>query len=206
MKYQILDMYSSIAQFELECDSLRECVVAAVNAGANLSGADLSGADLDGANLRSANLRSADLSGADLSGANLRCANLSGADLSGADLDGANLRCANLSGTDLSGADLSGADLSGANLGEEKGTLVGGGYFSCGPQGSRNDYLQAFHTNNGIWVKAGCFFDLLEKFREEVCRTHGEKSKHGKVYLSIADLIGLKFSEDTTEDHWDKVK
>ena len=136
MKYQILDMYSSIAQFELECDSLRECVVAAVNAGANLSGADLSG----------------------------------------------------------------------ANLGEEKGTLVGGGYFSCGPQGSRNDYLQAFHTNNGIWVKAGCFFDLLEKFREEVCRTHGEKSKHGKVYLSIADLIGLKFSEDTTEDHWDKVK
>ena len=125
---------------------MRDAVLAAITAKANLRGADLSeadlsaadlrGADLRGANLRWADLREADLREADLSGANLswanlrwanlswadlrevglREANLSGANLSGADLREADLREADLSGANLSWANLSGADLSGANL------------------------------------------------------------------------------------------
>ncbi len=100
---------------------VREAVVAAAKAGADLSGANLSGAYLSGANLTSADLTSAYLSGADLRGANLtsaylRGANLSGARLTYAYLSGADLRGANLTSADLTSAYLSGADLRGANL------------------------------------------------------------------------------------------
>ncbi len=76
-----------------EADNMREAVIAALKAGANLWGADLRGADL----------RDADLRGADLRGADLRGANLWGADLRGADLRGANLWGADLWGADLWG-------------------------------------------------------------------------------------------------------
>jgi uncharacterized protein YjbI with pentapeptide repeats len=74
-----------------EAGDLRDAVMQAVAAGANLDGANLDGANLDGANLRGANLR----------GANLVRANLDGANLDGANLDGANLRGANLRGANL---------------------------------------------------------------------------------------------------------
>ena len=51
--------------------TLKDAVMAAVKARADLSGADLRGADLSGAYLRGAYLRGADLSGADLSGEKL---------------------------------------------------------------------------------------------------------------------------------------
>jgi hypothetical protein len=140
MKLRIKTLGGSVL-FESEAQSLRELILGAVKAKANLcradlsgaylsgaylsganlcradlSGAYLSGADLSGAYLSGANLCRADLSGAYLSGANLSGAYLSGAYLRGADLSGANLCRADLSGADLSGADLSRADLSGANL------------------------------------------------------------------------------------------
>jgi hypothetical protein len=82
--------------FEAAVATVKELLLAALLAGANLRYANLSGADLryanlSGANLRYANLRYADLSGADLSGADLSGADLSGAHLSGADLRGADL-------------------------------------------------------------------------------------------------------------------
>ena len=106
MKLQIKSWLNGAVLFELETETMRLCVEAAINSRANLSGA----------NLYSANLYGAKLSGANLSGANLYSANLYGAKLSGADLSGADLSGANLSGANLSGADLSGADLYGANL------------------------------------------------------------------------------------------
>ena len=124
-----------------------------------------------------------------------RGTNLYGADLGGADLGAANLYAADLSGANLSGADLSGANLSGANLGKKVGKLKGQGYFATGPLGSRNDTLQAFHTDKGIFVKTGCFFDSLEAFRAAVIKTRGEDSKHGKLYLGVANLIEYKFGE-----------
>ena len=101
--------------------SLKEAVVGAVAAGADLRwadlhGANLHGADLHGADLDGANLHGANLHGADLHGANLRGANLHGADLHGANLRGANLHGANLHGADLRWADLDGANLHGADL------------------------------------------------------------------------------------------
>ncbi len=80
---------------------IREAIVEAVAARANLRGANLIGADLRDANLRDANLRGANLSGAYLIDANLSGAYLIDANLSGANLSGANLRGANLSGAYL---------------------------------------------------------------------------------------------------------
>ena len=123
-----MDLFNHITKeviFSAEVPSVKDLLLAAIVAKANLSGADLSGANLSWADLYRANLYRADLSGADLSGANLSGADLSGANLyranlyranlSGADLSGANLYRANLSGANLSGADLSGTDLSGVN-------------------------------------------------------------------------------------------
>ena len=80
--------------FSAAVTTVKDLVMAAVVAGANLYGADLYGANLSGANLSRANL----------SGANLYGANLYGADLYGADLRGANLSGATLYGANLYGA------------------------------------------------------------------------------------------------------
>jgi uncharacterized protein YjbI with pentapeptide repeats len=111
--------------------SVKDAVVAAVKAGADLTGAilaraDLTGANLDGANLAGANLTDAylaradltdvNLAGANLAGANLTDAYLTRANLEGADLARANLSYAYLAGADLAGADLVRANLTGANL------------------------------------------------------------------------------------------
>jgi uncharacterized protein YjbI with pentapeptide repeats len=109
-----------------EAASLRDAVIAAVKAGADLSDADLARANLAGAYLRDADLARANLAGAylrdaDLADANLADANLAGAYLRDADLADANLADANLAGAYLAHADLAGAylvhaDLAGANL------------------------------------------------------------------------------------------
>jgi hypothetical protein len=188
-------------------ESLRDVVVQAVREGAdlsdaNLSGANLSGADLSGANLSGAYLSGADLSGADLRGAYLRGAYLSGADLSGADLSGAYLhnaylRNANLSGADLHNAylhnaDLRGADLRGAYLRGADGnklTLAGRRpILILGPLGSRGDYLTAYTTDSGVYVRAGCFFGSLDAFRAAVADTHGD-SIHGREYVAAIAMI-----------------
>ncbi len=189
MKHQIKSRYDDRVLYELECESIKECVESAVKGGANLGGADLGGANLRGANLGGAYLGGAYLGGAYLGGANLR-----GADLRGAYLRGAYLGGAYLGGANLGGANLRGADLRGADLGENFGKLLDKGYFSAGPLGSREDYLQAFHTEKGIFIKAGCFFDSLEAFRAAVTEKHGETSKHGKLYLGMANVIEFKFA------------
>ena len=170
--------------------------------GAYLSGANLRGAYLIGANLRGADLRGADLSGADLSGADLIGANLSNADLSNADLRGAYLSGAYLIGADLIGANLRDANLIGANL---RGANLSGAYLigaypiaadligarsilMLGPLGSRSDYLTAYTTDAGVYVRAGCFFGSLADFRAAVADTHGD-SIHGREYAAAIVMI-----------------
>jgi hypothetical protein len=99
-----------------EAADLRDAVMQAVAAGANLGGADLGDANLGDANLRGANLGGANLRGANLGVANLGGANLGDANLGGANLRGANLRGANLGDANLGDANLRGANLRGANL------------------------------------------------------------------------------------------
>ena len=119
MNYQITHRYSpgtviwsgEIADCESEARQKGYAVIAAFEAGANLTGAYLTGA-----NLTDADLTGAYLTGADLTGAYLARAYLTGADLTGADLTGAYLTGANLTGAYLTGAYLARANLAGANL------------------------------------------------------------------------------------------
>ena len=114
--------------------------------------------------------------------ADLRGANLRGADLRDADLADANLRDANLRGADLTGANL-------ADANDKKLTLIGNRpYISIGPIGSRNDALQAFITDAGAYVRAGCFFGSLDEFRSAVDIEHGD-NRHGREYAAAIALI-----------------
>ena len=97
------------------------------------------------------------------------------------------LEKATASKANLYGADLYGANLGGANLGEKK--LVGDRpFFTIGPIGSRSDYLQAFITDSGVMIRAGCFFDTRDQFELAVAETHG-MNNHGTEYLAALALI-----------------
>ena len=172
MKFEIKHRFSGAALFSLETESTKLCVEAAVNAGANLADANLRGANLAGANLRGAYLADANLAGAYLAGANLRGAYLTDANLAGAYLAGANLR---------------GAYLTDAN-GKKIKTIGDRPLLVLGPLGSRADYLQAWLTDAGVYVRAGCFWDTLEKFCAAVTETHGS-GVHAQEYAGAIVLI-----------------
>ena len=116
----------------------------------------------------------------------------SGADLSGAYLGGADLGEADLGEADLSVADLSRADLSGAKLKTKcyKNLLLVGKrpVLQVGPLGSRADYLVAFLTDNGVYIRTGCFFDTLQAFALAVVKEHGE-NVHAAEYNAAVGLI-----------------
>jgi hypothetical protein len=190
---EIKHRFSGSVLFSLETESLKLCVEAAVKGGANLGGANLDGAYLDGANLGGANLGGANLDGANLGGAYLGGAyldgaNLGGANLGGANLDGANLGGANLGGAYLDGANLGGAYLDGANLGGA-GKLIGDRpIIQISPIGSRSDFLTAYITDNGIFLKTGCFFGTVENFKSAIKNTHGDNI-HAEEYTAALTLI-----------------
>ena len=99
----------------------------------------------------------------------------------------ANLYGANLSGAYLRGADLYDANLRDAYLRGKK--LVGDRPFlTIGPIGSRSDYLQAFITDAGVMIRAGCFFDTRDQFALAIAETHG-MNNHGTEYLAALALI-----------------
>ena len=100
MKFEIKDRITKNLILSFECESMRDCIEAAIK-----ERVDLTRVDLTRAHLSCADLSCADLSGADLSRADLTHANLSRADL----------RDANLTGAYLTGADLRDANLRGAN-------------------------------------------------------------------------------------------
>ena len=94
---------------------------------------------------------------------------------------------ADLRGADLRGADLRGADLRGAD--GEKLTLVGGRpLLIIGPIGSREDWLHAFITDRGVYVKTGCFFGTLGEFTAAVSKEH-KGNNHATEYTSAISLI-----------------
>ena len=106
-----------------------------------------------------------------------------GAYLRGAYLRGAYLRGANLDGANLRGAYLGGADLDGA------GKLIGDRpIIQISPIGSRSDYLTAYITDNGIFLKTGCFFGTIENFKTALQNTHGNNT-HAEEYTAALTLI-----------------
>ena len=205
MKIQIKARFSAAVLFEHEAENNTVSITlqAAVKArayldGANLAGAYLAGANLDGAYLDGANLAGAFLARAKLDGANLDGANLAGANLAGANLDGAYLAGANLAGANLDGANLAGANLDGAYLAgaylagaylQDKSKLVGERpIIQIGPIGSRCAYFVAYLTDQGLRLRAGCFFGTRAEFEAKLSDTHKD-SQHAKEYRAALALI-----------------
>ena len=125
-------------------------------------------------------------------GANLRGADLRGADLGGADLGGANLGGVNLRDANLRGADLGGANLGGANL-RDAGKLTSiDDVLIVGPIGSRSAHTQIYRTDNGIYVKCGCFFGTINEFASKVHETHQE-NKYERDYNNLINYAKIRF-------------
>ena len=146
----------------------------------------------DAENMKEAVLRAhkenANLGDANLRGANLRGANLGGADLRGANLYGADLGGANLGDANLGDANLGGADLYGANLGEGRKLAGERPFVKVGPIGSRQDYLLAFTTESGLFIRTGCFFGTDKEFATKLKETHADNT-HGEEYKAALAFI-----------------
>ena len=126
--------------------------------------------------------------GASFAGAYLDGANLAGANLDGANLAGANLAGAYLDGASLAGANLDGAYLAGAYL-DDKSKLVGARpIFQIGPIGSRYAYFVAYLTDQGLRLRAGCFFGTRAEFEARLLKDH-DGSIHGKEYRAALAMI-----------------
>jgi len=181
---------------EDKSENIRDCVINAVESGADLSRANLSRADLSRANLCGANLCGADLSRADLCGANLCGANLCGADLSRANLCGANLCVADLSRANLSRANLSRADLSRANLSRaDLSRAIGLKFKPIQIQGSRHWIIRT--TNNRVAI--GCheytITQWLKTFRKigaDNNYSSSEIEEYGIYLKCIHDIMTLE--------------
>ena len=119
-------------------------------------------------------------------GASLVGANLARASLARANLDGANLVGANLVGANLVGANLARASLDGANLDNDEKLIGENPIWMAGPMGSRNAYLAVHRTDQGLRVRAGCFFGAAGGFLEAVARTH-EDNRHAVNYRAAID-------------------
>jgi uncharacterized protein YjbI with pentapeptide repeats len=164
MKIKIKSLADSVL-FEGAFSSVKDCLVAAVLQGANLEGANLEGAHLEGANLE------------------------------GANLEGANLINAYLRGANLEGANLEGANLTGAYLirGAKTIKLIGDRpILTIGPIGSRADYLIAYVTCAGLYLRTGCFFGTAEMFNRKLSETH--TGVHASEYISALCLAEKHFA------------
>ena len=161
MKIKIKNRFSGEVQFIADIDC-RDDELTYVKIGLAVKWAIKNNANLDGANL----------DGANLYGANLGCANLYGANLNRANLDGANLHGANLYGATLDGKKLIG-----------KRPII-----QVGPIGSRSSYLVGYLVEDGIAIKAGCFFGTLEEFVERVKYTHDD-NEHSREYAAAIEMI-----------------
>jgi hypothetical protein len=94
---------------------------------------------------------------------------------------------ADLSGADLSRTNLSGAYLSGAY--GEKLTLPKDNPVLCiGPIGSRQAHMTAYNTDKGIYIKTGCYFDTIEKFKEAVHEKH-KNTKYSHDYMTAIAFV-----------------
>jgi hypothetical protein len=191
VKFQIKNRFSGAVQFECELGAEFEALGYAIKLGAavkvaNLVYANLVYADLVGANLADANLARANLAGANLADANLVGANLAGANLADANLVGANLARANLAGANLADANLVGAN-------GQKLTVVGNRpIFWLGPIGRDQRTITAWRTDAGVYVRAGCFWDALDKFKAAITETHGD-NEHGREYAASVVMIEAHF-------------
>jgi hypothetical protein len=98
---------------------------------------------------------------------------------------------ANLFGANLFRANLFGANLSRAD--GQKLTVVGNRpTFWLGPIGRDQRTITAWRTDAGVYVRAGCFWDTLDKFKAAIAETHGD-NEHGREYSAAVVMIEAHF-------------
>ena len=101
-------------------------------------------------------------------------------------------RGANLGGANLRGAYLGGAYLEGAYL-DSAGKLNSiDDILIVGPIGSRSAYTQIYRTDNGVYVKCGCFFGTLAEFADKVHVTHAG-NKYERDYNALIEYAKIRF-------------
>ena len=188
MQFAIKNRFTGAIQFECEITAEIAGQSYGLQLGFAVKKAFEAHANLAGAYLADANLAGAYLAGANLAGANLAHANLAHANLAHAYLADANLADANLADANLLHANLAGANLADAN--GKKLTLVGQRpVLQMGPLGSRCAQLSAYLTVEGVYVRTGCFFGSLERFREAVRDAHGAMGLHAEEYAAAIVMI-----------------
>ena len=106
----------------------------------------------------------------------------------GADLVGANLVGADLAGANLVGANLAGANLVGASFAGDLKLIGLRPFLSIGPIGLVGRTFMAWITNQGLRLRAGCFFGTRDEFIAQLESTHGE-NEHAKEYRAALTLI-----------------
>jgi hypothetical protein len=126
---------------------------------------------------------------------------LGGADLGGAYLRGADLRCADLGGAYLGGADLRCAYLGGADLGGAGKINSVDDILIVGPLGSRSAYTQIYRTNQGVYVKCGCFFGTIDEFAEKVKKTHAG-NMYERDYIALIDYAKTHFANNYKDEDY----
>lgn len=90
----------------------------------------------------------------------------------------------------------------GADLCDDIKILPGRSVLQLGPIGSRSDWLLAFRTTGGTYVRTGCFVGPLADFEIAVGRTHGD-SEHGQHYRAVIALTRSMWPDaaaDQTKD------
>ena len=95
-------------------------------------------------------------------------------------------------GANLRGANLGGANLGGANLGGDLMLVGDRPYFQLGPIGSESRTFEAFITNQGLRLRAGCFFGTRDEFAAKLNQTHGNNI-HAREYTAALSLIDARY-------------
>ena len=88
----------------------------------------------------------------------------------------------------LEAATSAGANLDGAYLDGEQKLIGNRPIFQIGPIGSRCSYFVASLTDNGVMVRAGCFFGTVGEFEQKCAETHGD-NEHAREYKAALALI-----------------
>lgn len=83
----------------------------------------------------------------------------------------------------------------GAECSFESGRVKNGRYFACDKIGSYKRKAYFFKGDNGMFVRAGCFFGTFDEFIAKVKDTHGG-TKNEREYLAALELAKIVLEND----------
>ena len=73
--------------------------------------------------------------------------------------------------------------------------IVGGSIYSCGGMGAEGRTTYGIPTNEGVFVRCGCWFGKLSEFRERVKEAYGD-SEISVEYGIVADLFEARWKRE----------